>query len=573
MKETLEIPAPAQRRFLPVDFNVSDWESVMPWFDELLQMEIHSVKELEEWLQMESELEAALYEDRAWRFIRMTQNTADNDAQQSFGDFIDHIGPKIFEYSEKLRQKVFESPFFNELDPVKYEVIIRSVKSEIDLFREENIALLTEAQQRSREFDKIASTLTIELDGEYYTLQKAGTMLENKNRQFRKKIWKKITEARIEKASEFDNLYNELIQIRHKIAKNAGFNSYADYKLLSMGRFDYGRENCFRFHDSVSKVIIPYFERLMQEKCELLGVETLKPFDSLVNVYGDAPLRPFKDIDELVEKSAVVYDRLRPGWGDKLRIMRKMNHLDLENRVNKAPGGYNYSLPETSVPFIFMNSVGTQNDVTTMMHEGGHALHSFATNHILLSEFKRLPAEIAELAAMSMELVSMDLWTEFYPNSIDFQRAKREQLQRIFSLLPWIAAIDEFQFWSYDHPDSGNEARRKAWVELYLRQHGKPFDWSDDLITLATNWQKQRHIYDLPFYYIEYGIAQLGAIAIWRNFKSDPEKALSDFWNGLSMGYTRPIPEVYAAAGIKFDFSEEYISDLAGFLWEELQSL
>lgn len=573
MEHQVTTPTAAVRRYLPHNHKITNLESITPWLDLLQDEELDNLADLEAWLYKKSEVEAAIYEEKAWRFIRMTCDTANPEAQAAYQAFNSDIVPHITQYSQNLRKKLHESPAFGLLSPKEYEVMVRQIKNDLALFREENIPLITQADELAREFDRISSQLTIQVNGEEITLQKAGVLLEDKNRAHRETIWTKIAQCRISKADELDNLFEQMVQIRHQIGQNAGYDSFADYKLLAMGRFDYGREKCISFHQSIERVILPLYESQMGERRNILGVESVKPWDSFFNIYGDRPLRPFADTHELVEKSIIVLDKIRDGWGKNIQLMREMGQLDLDNRMGKATGGYNYTLPESGMPFIFMNAVGTHTDLVTMMHESGHALHSVATRQIMLSEFRYLPSEIAELAAMSMEFLSMDYWDVFYEDPEELARAKRDQIQRPIVLLPWIATVDAFQFWVYDNPQSGIPARRNAFAEIYKRHHGNAIDYQGQESTLLTSWHKQRHIFDLPFYYIEYGIAQLGAIAIWRNFRKDPERALDQFWHALSLGYTRPIPEIYAAAGIQFDFSEAYIQELAEFMEGELHNL
>lgn len=573
MEQQIQTPPVATRKFLPQHHKITDLDSILPWLAKLMDAELETVAQLEGWLLVKSEVEAAVYEEKAWRFIRMTCDTGDEIAQAKYQAFTAEITPQLTAFSQKLRQKLYDSPAFSLLDPHRYEVLIRLVKNELKLYSEENIALVMQADQLAREFDRIASLLTIEENGSEITLQKAGILLEDMNRNRREEIWTKVARSRMGKADELDHLFEELVQLRHQIGLNAGFSSFADFKILAMGRFDYGRESCYSFHHAIEQVIMPLYEKQMEDRRQILQVSTLKPWDSFINVYGEKPLRPFADTSELLIRSSIVLDKIRSGWGQNLLIMKEMGHLDLDNRMGKATGGYNYTLPESGMPFIFMNSVGTQTDLVTMMHESGHALHSVATRHLMLSEFKNLPSEIAELAAMSMEFLSMEYWDVFYQDPDSLLRARRDQIQRPIFLLPWIATVDAFQFWVYDHPNAGIQARRDAFADIYMRLHGKPIDFEGQEDSIGTSWHKQRHIFDLPFYYIEYGIAQLGAIAIWRNYRRDPEKALDQFWKALSMGYTRPIPEIYEAAGIRFDFSADYIQELAEFMAEELALL
>jgi oligoendopeptidase F len=459
------------------------------------------------------------------------------------------------------------------LDPEKYKILIRSTRKRIELFREENIPLQTRLNQESRRFDEIAAGFQIEENGEVLTLQQAASLLEGKDRAHRESVFKKISASRLARKDDLNNLFDVLVSLRHQVALNAGFQSYTDYKFVELGRFDYNREDCYQFHNSIEKVIKPLLINRSEKRRQNMGLDSLRYWDLTVDENGDEPLKPFVSTDELIERTVQVFDRMDPRLAQHIRTMREMGHLDLESRLHKAPGGYNYPLPESGVPFIFMNAVGTQSDLITMLHECGHAIHSFATRHIDLSAFKYLPSEVAELASMSMELISLDFMDDFYDNSKDLLRAKREQILRPLALLPWIAAVDKFQFWVYDHPGHTQEEREITWKEIYRRFHGDHLSWDGMEDVFGVFWQKQGHIFDVPFYYIEYGLAQLGAIAVWRNYRRDPVKAMNDYLYALSLGYTRTIPEIYEAAGVRFDFSEDYIRELMDFMVEELNKL
>ena len=570
---TTQSPKRKARNFVATDFVVTDWAHLQPYFDALFAMPLDTVAEIERWLKISSELNFVIAEEKAWRFIRMTCDTASESIKQLYEQFSAEILPQLSLQANELLKKLYSAPAFADLDPDRFLIVKRSVIKRIELFREENVPLNTEIRRRSREFDEIASGLSIDHDGNQLTLQKAAAFLEMKDRALRETIWRKITQARLAQMDRLNGLFSDLIGLRHQVAQNAGYASYADYKFESLGRFDYTRQDCYAFHDAIEQVVKPQLVARSRERQRHLGLSELRQWDLNVDEFGKEALRPFKDGRELVEGSIRVLDHLGPSLADKLRLMQEMGHLDLESRMGKAPGGYNYSLPETGVPFIFMNAVGTQSDLTTMLHEAGHALHSFATQYIDIAEFKHMPAELAELASMSMELLTLDYLDEFYQDPEALRRARREQLLRPLTLLPWIASIDAFQFWAYDHPGHSVAERELAWQDIFIRFHGDFITWEGDENVLHSFWQKQGHVYDVPFYYIEYGIAQLGAIAVWRNYRNNPEKGLADYLNALSIGYTRPIPEVYAAAGIRFDFSAQYIKELIEFVVAEIEKL
>lgn len=568
-----ENPQKRLRTFVAEDFVVTEWSQIKPYLDTLLTLPLETVADVEDWLLQYGELEAVANEDGAWRFINMTRDTDNAALRERYMYFISEIIPKFAVKGHELQLRLSQSPGFQQLDPVKWKILIRLIQNRIRLYNEDNIRLASEARRRSREFDALAAGLHIEEGGEKITLQRAAALLEEKDRAYRQQVWHKITVTRLAHRDTLNNLYSDLIQMRTRIAANAGYSSYADYKFAELGRFDYTRADCYAFHDSVEKVVRPELERRSRARAAHLGIERLRPWDLAVDEFGQEPLTPFNGPEGLMDGVIRLFERMDPRIAAQFRTMQSMGHLDLDSRLGKAPGGYNYSLPETGVPFIFMNAVGTQGDLTTMLHETGHAIHSFATHKLRISEFKQLPAEIAELASMSMELLTMDYLDEFYPDPADLVRAKRELIMRPINLLPWIAAIDAFQWWVYDHPLHSVEEREASWMAIFRRFHGDYVDWSGYEEVLASFWQKQGHVFEVPFYYIEYGIAQLGAVAVWRNSRQHPEKGLQDYLHALSLGYSRPIPEIYAAAGARFDLSEPYIRELIDFMLGELEAL
>ena len=363
-----------------------------------------------------------------------------------------------------------------------------------------------------------------------------------------------------------------MISLRQKIAQNAGFDNYRDYKFAAMGRFDYTPSDCYDFHSSIALEITPIINQIDLERKEKLGLESYKPWDSSVDAAGKEPLKPFYGGAELINKSIKCFYRLRPYFGECLEIMKAMKHLDLESKEGKAPGGFNYPLYETGVPFIYMNAVGSQRDLVTMVHEGGHAVHSFLSRDLDLCEFKSVPSEVAELASMAMELLSMEAWDEFYSDEEELKRAKREQMEKVLEGLPWIAAIDKFQQWIYT-TDHTAEERRAEWANIMGLLGSSVVDWEGHEETYLNLWQKQLHLYEVPFYYIEYGMAQLGAIAMWRSYKQLGSTALDNYDAALKLGYTKSIGELYQTAGIEFNFSQEYVKELAEFVKTELASM
>jgi oligoendopeptidase F len=447
------------------------------------------------------------------------------------------------------------------------------VKKNIELFREENISIQSELSVLGQQYGTISGKMTVTVKGQEYTLQQAMKFLENPDRVLREEVYRKVQERRLQDKEPLNNLFTELVKRRDQIARNAGFVNFRDYKFVEMGRFDYTKEDCFRFHDSVKQHVLPLVEIINIYKQNKLGLDILRPWDLDAEPANQQPLNPFKTGEELLEKTVKCFRELRPFFADCLLTMKKMNRFDLESRIGKAPGGYNCPLAETGAPFIFMNAAGQMHDVTTMVHEGGHAVHSFLSHHLELSAFKEYPMEIAEVASMAMELFSMENWEIYFQNPEDLRRAKIQQLERVITIFPWIATIDKFQHWIYENPDHTLEERTENWDSIFNEFNSRTVNWSG-LETYQKNiWQKQLHLFEVPFYYIEYGIAQLGATGLWMQFKKSKESALDHYIQALSLGGTKTLPELYEAAGLKFDFSGAYIKELMDFVEKEMKIL
>ena len=571
MSSTLNIPKRPTRKFLSEDFKLSTWEALKPFFDNLIAREISTSAQLKKWLHDRSELESVLSEDMGWRYIRMTCFTENEEYRNAYQDFVQNIQPQIAPVSDQLNKKAMASPFLSELEKEQgYDMMVRNLKKDIELFREENVPLYTEISTETQKYAQISGAMTVELNGQELTLQQAAVILQDTDRVRREDVYTKINARRLKDKVVLDDLYTKLINLRHKVSTNAGFSNFRDYMFKSYGRFDYTPSDCFQFHEAIQSEVVPILNELTKERKEKLKVAQLRPWDKAVDAEGRDALKAFADGTDLTEKSITCFKNLDPFLGQCLSIMKEMGHLDLESRKGKAPGGYNYPLSEIGVPFIFMNATSTMRDMTTIMHEGGHAVHNFLTKDLELNDFKSPPMEVAELASMSMELISMDQWQIFFPNESELKRAKRDQLEDIIETLPWVATIDKFQHWVYENPNHSLEDRKANWNKTFDQFADTVTDWSGLQEAKDYMWQKQLHLYEVPFYYIEYGMAQLGAIAVWRNFRQDKQKGLEGYMNALKLGYMRTIPEIYKTAGIKFDFSRGYIKELMSFVKEEL---
>jgi oligoendopeptidase F len=562
------------RHYLPADFVVADWACLEPFFKELAERELKNKAELENWMRDASELEAVVSEDACWRQIRMTCDTENKVLEDAFHFFVMEIQPHIQPYIDALNRKLAESPFVGQMEAEgeAYRVYLRSVKKNIDLYREENIPIQSELSILQQQYGQITGRMTIEHNGQEFTMQQAAKFLLSKDRKEREAVYRKIQERRLADKDALNDLYTKLAALRQKVAVNAGFENYRDYKFKELGRFDYTKDDCFQFHEGVKQHVIPLVNDIYEHKRKALGVDSLRPWDIEAEPDGVEPLKPFATGDDLLQKSIACLDKLNPFFADCFRTMQRMGHFDLESRKGKAPGGYNCPLAESGAPFIFMNAAGQMDDVTTMVHEGGHAVHSFLSHGLPLSAFKEYPMEIAEVASIAMELFTMDYWDVFFESEEELKRAKIHQLERAITIFPWIATIDKFQHWVYEHPGHTKEERADVWMSL-LEEFKVPALDTTGLETFRRyGWQRQLHLYEVPFYYIEYGIAQLGAIGLWMQYKQNPQQAIDRYIKALSLGGTRTLPELYEAAGIRFDFSPEHISKLVAFVKREMDA-
>jgi oligoendopeptidase F len=559
--------------YLPKDFVLTNWECLEPYFKELSERPINDKHGLEKWLQDLSELEAFISEDACWRQIKMTCDTTDKSLEEAFNFFCMEIQPKMQPYADALNKKLMACSFTKELDQSAYYTYLRSVQKSIDLFRTENISIQAELSVLQQQYGTIAGKMTINHEGQEYTLQQAAQFLESEDRSIRESVYRKIQDRRLEDKAAMHDLFSELIQKRNQVAINAGFENYRDYKFVELGRFDYSKEDCFQFHEAVKLHVLPLIDKIYARKKQKLGLESLKPWDTEAEPAGTKPLRPFTDGKDLYEKSVACFEQLHPFFADCLRKMNSLKHFDLESRKGKAPGGYNCPLAESGAPFIFMNAASQMSDVTTMVHEGGHAVHSFLSHNLSLSAFKEYPMEIAEVASMSMELFSMNHWQSFFDNEADLNRAKEHQLERTITIFPWIAIIDKFQHWVYEHPTHTIEERTNTWTSILKEFSTNSIDYTGLDAYREIGWQRQLHLFEVPFYYIEYGIAQLGAIGMWMQYQKNPQQALDNYMDALALGGTKTLPELYKTAGIEFNFSPSYVKTLMDFTNTQLEKL
>jgi oligoendopeptidase F len=562
-----------ERRFLPEAFRVQDWEGLEPFYRDLLARPLRSREELLRWMADRSELEAAVQEDARWRFVQSTRDTGNPEFLEAFRAFTAGIKPQVSRVEQALDRKFLDCPHAGELPDDTFLPYRRKLHSRQRLYREENVELQAEHELLQKEYERITGRMGVELDGRTYTMPQAGVALSDPDRTHREAIYLRLANRRLEEKIEFDDLFDRLVAHRTRMARNAGFTDYRDFQFANLGRFDYGPQDCFAFHEAIEREVMPMVRFLDLRKATLLDLETLRPWDQKVGCTGRHAGRPFRDAEDMLDKGIEVFYRLDPLFGDTLSTMRHHAYLDLESRMGKAPGGYNCPMPESGLPFIFMNASGASRDVKTIVHEGGHAVHAVLARDLPYTGLRETPSELAELAAMGMEFLSYEHWDVFYPEPERLCLARIEHLERVINLLPWVATIDAFQHWVYTHPEHDAAERERQWLDIHRRYSSPEIDWTGFDHYRVALWQTQLHLFKAPFYYIEYAFAQLGAIALWRNHQRDPAGTLAGYKEALALGYTRPIGETYAAAGIRFDFSRGYVRELVAFLHAELEAL
>lgn len=559
--------------YIHPNFTITTWELLKTYFEELQNRSLNTIIEFKKLLIDYNELTAVVSENMAWRYIKMTCDTSNKELRDNFNDFVQNIEPNMVLMANELNKKVINTTFKNELKKDGYGIYFRGLKNSIELFREKNILLNTKLQELEQQFGEINGAQSIEYGGEKITLQKANIFLKDTNRNIREQVYTLIQERRSQDEDALNNLFTKLIELRHQIAVNTGFDNYRDYKHQSLARFDYTVQDCLNFHEAIKLHAVPLINSHDLQRKNKLKLTDYRPWDTSVDDEGLDSLRPFEGAEELIEKTILCFNKLDPFFGDCIKTMKEKKRLDLESRLGKAPGGYQYPLYQTDVPFIFMNSVGLHRDLVTMVHEGGHAIHSFLDFNLELVDFKSPPSEVAELASMSMELMSMEHWDVFFKTEHDLKRAKRQQLESVMDTLPWIAAIDKFQHWIYTNPNHSLANRYDSWRKIISDFGSKIINYEGLENNLNRRWQMQLHLFEVPFYYIEYGFAQLGAIAVWRNYKNNPKVAIENYKKALALGYTKSIPEIYLTAGVKFDFSPDYIKELMDFVKAEYDKI
>jgi len=551
----------APRQFLPETIDLTDTAQLAPVFDKLsAQIDAAaSVADLEAWLLHHSEVSAALAESSSLTYIAMTCQTDDEAKEKAYLHIVEVVDPWLKPRQFALMQKLAQSPFFAQL-PAFYDVYRRSVETQVKIYREENVARETQVARLSQQYQKISGAMTVQFDGQEQTLARMARIQEEPDRPRRETAWKTVTERRLQDAGKLEEIFDQLLVLRNEIAHAAGFADFRAYTFASYERFDYTPEDCLRFHDAVEHHIVPLARELQEERRQKLGLEKLRPWDLGVDPDQKPPLHPFEKSSELMEKTHQIFAKLDPRLGDYFNVLRTQELVDLDNRKGKAPGGYQSTLSESRVPFIFMNAVGAHRDIEVLLHEAGHAFHALAARELPLHAYRSAPIEFCEVASMGMELLAAPHLPLFYSDK-DAKRAQRDHLEGIIKIFPWIATVDAFQHWIYTHPGHTHAERTAFWLSL-MDRFGGVEDWTGFEEARAHVWHRQLHIFEIPFYYVEYGIAQLGALQLWQASRRDLPATLDNYLKGLRLGGSRPLPELFEASGLAFDFTDKTIAPL-----------
>ena len=563
--------APAITDFVPVELDAAQWENLQPLYQTLLERQLTSAAGLEQLLLDRSELDAAASEARAILYINMTCHTDDEAKKHAYLDFVEEVDPQLEKIGFEIDRKITSSPYTGEIDQSRHEVLLRDLGADVELFREENVPLKTEDTKLGQQYSEICGAMMVNFQGEEFTMPQMAKFAEQTDRKVREGAWRASVERRYQDHEKHSAIFDEMISLRDSIGRNAGFDNYRDYMFKVKHRFDYSPTDCEDFHRAAEEVCVPLLRKLNADRAEALGVETLRPWDLAVDIKGRDPLRPFENDVQLVEKTSKLFHRMNPAIGAMFDTLRDGESLDLESRKSKAPGGYQESFDRRRKQFIFMNAAGLQRDLETMVHEAGHAFHSMLCKGEPLLHYRHPPLEFCEVASMSMEMLAYPYLDEFY-DAAEVARAKRDHLEGIVKVLPWIATIDAFQHWLYTHPDHSRKQRTECWLDLDER-FGSAVNWEGLENFRAVMWQRQLHLFEVPFYYIEYGIAQLGAMQLWLNSKKNEKNAIEHYTRAMRLGGSRPLPELFEAAGLTFDFGPGIVSRLIEEVQQELDAL
>jgi oligoendopeptidase F len=548
------------------------WTDFEPYYTQLIQTpltEDSASKFLTDWTAITEAVDEAF----SRLSVAITMNTADEDAERRYNNFLDTVYPPVEEAEQRLKKKLLD----RGLRLADFAVPLKKMRWQAELFREENIPLLTEEHKLTTRYDKIVGSQTVDWEGKEITVAQLRPMLQTPDRDVRETAWRLGMRRHMEDRGQIAGLWEEFMGLRLKMAANAGFSDYRSFRWKQLLRFDYSPEDCKRFHDAIEKVAVPAAARIYDRRRRLLGLRSLRPWDLDADPLGRPQLKPFKEVSELVTGVHEMFRRLDPNLGIHFRIMMDEGLLDLENRKNKAPGGYCAEFPAARRPFIFMNAVGIHDDVQTLLHESGHAFHVFERDRLPYYQQRQVGMEFSEVASMGMELLASPYLAMkdggFYSEA-DAARARVEHLEKSVVFWPYMAVVDAFQHWVYENPQEAvNASACDAQWERIWKRFTPWLDWSGLEQELVSGWQRKLHIHVVPFYYVEYGMAQLGAAQIWRNSLSDRASALIAYRNALALGGAVSLPKLFSTAGAEFAFDEGALHSAISLMEQTIEEL
>jgi oligoendopeptidase F len=567
---TVSTPVPT-----PGQFQDATWEDIRPLYQELVDRPLDpgDTTAIEAWLEEWNALDTALMEAASVANVDASCDSENPEKEATHLRFASEIGPRQAQYGVLLANKLLDSGYTRP----DLETTLRRFRTNRDIFREENIPLQQELSKLSNAYNKICGSMTVEWEGEQIPLPRLNPFLQSPDRDIREKAWRLQFQPYIEKRDELADIFDRQLELRQQVARNAGFANYRDYIFADKYRYDYTPEDCFRFHDAVEQTFVPAVARRHDARKVQMGFDSLRPWDLASDPQGRPPLKPYDEIEDLTATAQAIFSKVDPVLGEQFGVMREDGLLDLDSRKGKRPGGFCTSFPYRRRPFIFMNSSGVATDVRTLLHEAGHAFHGFASMEALpFLHQRRYGSEMAEVASMSMELLSAPYLRKAdggYYEDADYARARIEHLESIISLLTWVATVDSFQQWLYtDEAAKDRDARDAKWQEIWARFDPNT-DWTGLEQQRVARWYKQLHIFLYPFYYIEYAIAQLGALQVWRNALQDQANAVEDYRAALALGGSKPLPELFRTAGARLIFDADGMSELVSLIERELAAM
>lgn len=558
----------------PEQFTKATWEDILPLYEELVNRPLDSgdTSAIEAWLDDWNDLDVALSEAASLANVAVSCDSEDPEKEAAHLRFASEIGPRRGQQVVLLANKLLDTGYIRQ----DLETTLRRFRSDRDLFREENIPLQQAISKLSNEYNKICGSMTVEWEGQEIPIPRLSPFFLDPDRDTREKAWRLQFQPYVDNRDKLADIFDKQLETRQQIAKNAGFENYRDYVFADKYRFDYTPDDCFRFHDAVEKTFVPAIARRHEARKAQMGLDTLRPWDLSSDPEGRPALQPYDTIEEMNGTAQQIFAKVDPVLGEQFGVMREEKLLDLDSRKGKRPGGFCTSFPHRKRPFIFMNASGVGGDVRTLMHEAGHAFHGFASSDLPFVYQRQYGSEMAEVASMSMELLSAPYLRKKdggYYEDADYARARIEHLDGVLSIFAWVATVDAFQQWIYTDPAATDrDARDRKFVEIWSR-FDPATDWSGLDEERTARWYKQLHIFLYPFYYIEYAIAQLGALQVWRNALQDQAKAVEDYRGALALGGSRPLPELFGAAGARLIFDAEGMSELVSLIEGEMESL